>query len=343
MYETLLDRDLLPDWLIRLGIRRFLKQRLSEEDQGDPARNRERLMRFVGQLRESPVAIETQAANQQHYEVPAAFYEITLGKQRKYSCAYYPDGVTTLNEAEEKMLELTVERARIADGDSILELGCGWGSLTLNMAERFPNSRILGVSNSNSQREFITAEARRRGLTNIEIRTCDMNVFDTRGETFDRVVSVEMFEHMRNYRTLLCRIAHWMKPGATLFVHIFTHTRFAYPYEVRDESDWMAKYFFTGGIMPSEDLLLFFQDHLKIREQWSFNGRHYAQTSEHWLENQDANRDRILSLFREVYGPGEELRWFVRWRVFFMACAELWAYRDGREWTVSHYLFERPA
>lgn len=343
MYETLLDRDLLPDWLIRLGIRRFLKQRLAEEDQRDPARHRERLLRFVDQLRQSPVAIETQAANQQHYEVPAAFYEMTLGKHRKYSCAYYPEGVSTLDEAEDKMLALTVERARLADGDSILELGCGWGSLTLYMAALFPHSRILGVSNSNSQREFIAAEARRRGLANVEIRTCDMNVFDTRGEQFDRVVSVEMFEHMRNYRTLLCRIAQWMKPGATLFVHIFTHSRFAYPYEVRDESDWMAKYFFTGGVMPSEDLLLYFQEHLKIRDQWSFHGRHYAQTSEHWLDNQDANRDKILSLFREVYGPGQELRWFVRWRVFFMACAELWAYRGGREWTVSHYLFERPA
>jgi cyclopropane-fatty-acyl-phospholipid synthase len=340
---SLVEKGLLPDAVIRHGIRRLLAQRLEEEDRGDPEAQQAHLMQLVEQLRLSPVAIETAAANEQHYEVPAAFYQHVLGKHLKYSSCYYQPGVTQLDDAEAEMLRITTERAQLKDGERILELGCGWGSLSLFMAAKFPNSRITGVSNSNSQREFIMGQARARGLNNLEIITCDANVLQfPADEQFDRVVSVEMLEHMRNYQTLLKRISTWLKPGGTLFVHIFTHREYAYPFEVRDDTDWMAKYFFTGGIMPSDDLLLYFQDDVKLRQHWQVNGRHYQKTAEGWLTNMDAHREQIMPVFAQTYGAANATKWWNCWRVFFMSCAELWGYNQGREWLVSHYLFERP-
>jgi len=339
MIDFLLEKNLLPDWLIRIGIRRLLRQRLEEIEHPTPAIQ---VTLFAEALRTMPIAINTTESKEQHYEVPTEFYLRCLGPRLKYSSCYYERGDETLAQAEERMLALTCERARLADGLDILELGCGWGSLTLWMAEKYPHARIIGVSHSRTQREHILGEAARRGLANVRIITCDMNDLDLIPASFDRVVSVEMFEHMKNWPRLMANITRWLRAEGLFFAHVFTHSRFAYHFEVRDESDWMSRYFFTGGLMPAHALFPYFQDDLKLVQDWKVNGQHYAQTAEHWLQNMDAHRAEIMPLFEKTYGAGQAVKWWSYWRVFYLACAELWWFRNGEEWLVSHYLFRKP-
>jgi cyclopropane-fatty-acyl-phospholipid synthase len=326
LIERVVDSGLVPEPVLRAGIRAVCALRLRElrRGPGDDA--------LVEELRRSDVAIATEAANAQHYEVPPAFFERVLGPHLKYSSCYWPDGVTELGEAEAAMLELTARRAGLADGQDVLDLGCGWGSLSLWAAARYPNSRFTAVSNSRTQRTWIEARAAERGLANLTVRTADVRALELPAASFDRVVSVEMFEHMRNYRVLLARIARWLRPGGALFVHVFAHRSHAYPYEDRGASDWMAREFFTGGIMPSVALFDHFGDDLVIRDRWQLPGTHYARTAEAWHRNLVRHRDEVIALLGDR-------RSYQRWRVFFLACAELFGYARGTEWVVAHYRF----
>jgi len=342
LLDRVVDSGLVPDAVLRAAIRAIARQRLAEEQRGGPAAIAERHRARLRAWGDGPIALETGAANQQHYEVPPAFFAAVLGPRRKYSCCLFPTGRESLGEAEEAMLALTAERAGVGDGQDILDLGCGWGAFALWAAERYPRARILAVSNSAAQRQHIVAAALARGLANLEVVTADINAFSP-GRRFDRVVSVEMLEHVRNHRRLLRRIAGWLQPGGRLFVHVFAHRRFTYPFESRDGSDWMARNFFSGGMMPAVDHLPSFQEHLALEEKWLVEGRHYARTAEAWLENLDDRRPQVLAALAAASSAGAHVA-LVRWRVFFMACAELFAYRGGREWMVAHYRFAaRPA
>jgi cyclopropane-fatty-acyl-phospholipid synthase len=339
-YDKLVEQNKVPDVLIRQGIRKLLKQRLDDENKGDVELQQAHLMSVIAQLKASPIAINTAAANEQHYEVPTKFYQYCLGKYLKYSCGYWKTGVTDIDTSEKDMLELTCTRADLQNGQQVLELGCGWGSLSLFMSARYPQSTFKVVSNSRTQKEYIDDQAKQRGITNLTVITADMNTF-TIEDKFDRVVSVEMFEHMRNYQLLMAKVASFLNPDGKLFIHIFTHKEYAYLFEVKDESDWMSKYFFTGGIMPSDDLMFYFNDDLVVQNHWHVNGTHYAKTSEAWLTNMDNHKAEIMPLFEDTYGKENAVKWWVYWRLFYMACAELWNYNKGNEWIVSHYLFRK--
>jgi cyclopropane-fatty-acyl-phospholipid synthase len=335
----LCERGLVPDTLTRFGIRRLCAQRLQEEGAGRPELAQRRQRQLQRELQASPIAIETDAANAQHYELPTRFFQLCLGARLKYSSCYYATGSETLDQAEEAMLALYGERARLADDQRILELGCGWGSLTLWMAQRYPGAHITAVSNSATQRAHIEGACAARGWTHEQVLTRDANALELEAGAFDRCVSVEMFEHMRNYDVLLGRIAGWLAPGGRLFVHIFCHRYLMYPFEVAGEDDWMSRYFFTGGLMPSADTLLHFQQALRLEERWLVPGTHYARTANHWLAKQDAHQAEVLPILAAAYGDADARLWQQRWRMFWMACAELFDYRDGSEWLVAHYRF----
>ena len=349
LVDQVVDRGLLPDPLLRRAIRWLLRKRLEQERAGGPEGRSERKRQLIASLRDSPVAVHTQEANDQHYEVPTRFFELMLGPHLKYSSALWPRGVQTLPAAEAAMLRLTCARAELADGQDVLELGCGWGSLTLWMAEHYPNSRITAVSNSSTQREKIRKRAAERGLDNVTVLTCDVNDLGETEHTaevvtpgsFDRVVSVEMFEHVRNYERLMGRIASWLRPGGKLFVHVFSNREVAYPFDVGGGGDWMARHFFTGGLMPSHDLLLHFAGELTVEDHWVVDGTHYARTLEAWLVEMDRHEAEIMALFRDTYGADDARSWWHRWRLFNLACAELFAHDDGAEWHVSHHRFVR--
>lgn len=336
------ERGWVPDLLVRAGIRRLLQQRLHEISADDSVVSSAICTDFVNRLRTAPIALVPEKANEQHYEVPAAFFGAVLGKHRKYSCCYWPEGVDDLDAAEAAALAITCERAGLANGQNILELGCGWGSLSLWMAQQYPTARITAVSNSNSQREYIQSQAISRGLNNLQVITCDMNNFSS-DDRFDRVVSVEMFEHMRNWPELFRRVFEWLKPGGRLFMHVFVHRSTPYEFIERDASDWMSRFFFAGGMMPSDDMALHFQEHLQLLTRWRWDGHHYERTSNAWLAKMDAARDTLLPLFEQTYGRDKANIWWVRWRLFFMSCAEIFAFDNAQQWWVSHYLFERPS
>lgn len=339
------ERGWIPDALVRAGMRKLMRQRLVDEGAFDGELRSRRFNRLLEELRASPIAIETDAANTQHYELPPSFFEAHLGLHLKYSCCLYPEGNETLEQGELAMLESYVERAGLADGQRILELGCGWGSLSLWLAKRFPKARIVALSNSHGQRAFIEARAAERGLRNLTVLTGNIVNFEFEGERadiqFDRVISIEMFEHMKNYGLLLAKISRWMAAESRLFVHIFAHRTLAYHFQVEDDSDWMSRYFFTGGTMPSESLLLNFQDELRMKQQWWINGTHYERTANQWLHNLDLARPIVMPALNQTYGPAEAPIWFQRWRMFYMAVAELFGYENGQEWGVAHYLFEK--
>lgn len=339
-YDSLIEQNKLPDFILRIGVRSLLRQRLNDETAGDAEVQQQRFNDLLDELKNSPIAVNTADANQQHYEVPTEFYQYCLGKHLKYSSGYWRPGVTDIDTSEEDMLELTCQRADLQNGQDVLELGCGWGSLSLFMSAKYPESRFTVVSNSTTQKAYIDQAAKDRNITNLTVITADMNTFQIL-QTFDRVVSVEMFEHMRNYKMLLAKVNGFLNDKGKLFVHIFTHETLAYKFEVKDETDWMSKYFFTGGIMPSNHLLTYFNDDLSIDKLWVVNGMNYSKTSEAWLSNMDSHEKEIMPIFEKTYGKDQAVKWWVYWRLFYIACAELFGYRKGNEWMVCHYLFKK--
>jgi cyclopropane-fatty-acyl-phospholipid synthase len=328
------DRVAWPDPVVRTAVRWLVgrtKRRLQTED---PSAERD----FAYRMADFPIAINTRQANDQHYEVPAEFFALMLGPRRKYSCCYYEHPATTLAEAEERALAETAGHAALADGQQILELGCGWGSLSLWMARRYPGSRIVAVSNSHSQRAFIARSAEREGLRNLTVITADINTFSP-GRQFDRVVSVEMFEHMANWAALLKRIVSWLKPDGALFLHFFSHRRAPYRFDAADQTDWIAQHFFTGGIMPSHNLIRQFADLVTVEREWWWDGNHYRRTAAQWLENFDRNSQAIDGVLRGFYGA-EAALWHRRWRLFLHATSGLFGHSNGQEWGVSHFLLK---
>ena len=317
-------------------MRRLLKKRLKKESAGGEKRQQEVLESF----KQAPVAVNTDKANEQHYALPPEFMETVLGSRLKYSSGYWPEGVNTLNDAEIAALELVAERASLEDGMDILELGCGWGAFSLWAAERYPNASLVAVSNSASQRKYIEAKAAKMKITNLRVITADINTFDI-DEVFDRIVTIEMLEHVRNHARVFERIANWLKQDGKLFVHVFSHRTYAYPFETDGDKDWMARYFFSGGIMPSHSLFSNYNQDLRITHDWQHSGTHYQKTLDAWLRKQGAAKPKVLEIFKNTYGPDNAEVWFHRWRMFFMACSELFGYAGGTEWGVSHYLFEK--
>lgn len=339
MIDNLLKKDVLPDPLIRLGVRQKTKSRIKSLEKMDVAEKEAFLMDFIKERSQGPIAINTGDANDQHYEVPSKFFDLVLGKHKKYSCAYWEEG-DSLDDAEDRMLDLVCKRAGIEDGQKILDLGCGWGSFSLYAAIRFPNAHITAVSNSNNQRNYIEEIAERKSIKNLKVTTCDINdlVLD---EKFDRAVSIEMFEHMRNYHALFKKVAEFLNDQGKLFVHVFCHCQVPFTYEVKSSSDWMAKYFFTGGTMPSRDMFHFFNHDLRVIQQWAVNGNHYSKTLEAWLKKMDKQKDLVMPILEEREGPEHSVKWWSYWRIFFIACSEFFAINGGGEYFVAHYLFEK--
>ncbi|CEJ83162.1 Putative Cyclopropane-fatty-acyl-phospholipid synthase [[Torrubiella] hemipterigena] len=336
--DSILDSGYVPHFVIRRGIRMQLRDRINSIASESLEVANQKKMEFVQKLRTQPIAIETDAANEQHYEVGAGVLAACLGPRMKYSCCLYPTGKESLGEAEVLMLESYLKKAQIEDGMSILDLGCGWGSGALFFAEKLPKSQITAFSNSKSQKEYIDGIAKQKGFTNLRVITGNVVDYEFEAETLDRVVSIELFEHMKNYKLLLAKLSRALKPKGKLFVHIFAHATSPYDFE----DGWMTRHFFRGGTMPSDDLFLYFQDDLRIENKWWVNGKHYAQTCEDWLKCMLKNEKEIWPHLVETYGQESASTWWNRWQIFYLACAELFAYEGGDTWGVAHYLFQKP-
>ncbi|XP_054798618.1 (S)-coclaurine N-methyltransferase-like isoform X2 [Prosopis cineraria] len=335
-----LERNLLPDVVVRRLTRLLLASRLRSGYKTSSQLQLFDLLHFVHSLKQMPIAIDTDKPKVQHYELPTSFFKLVLGKNLKYSSCYFSSASKTLDDAEEAMLELYCERSRMKDGHTILDVGCGWGSLCIYIAKKYSNSRVTGICNSATQKAYIEERCRDLMLQNVEIIVADISTFEM-DASYDRIFSIEMFEHMKNYKDLLKKIAGWLKEDGLLFVHHFCHKAFAYHFEDKNEDDWITKHFFTGGTMPSANLLLYFQDDVTIVNHWLVNGKHYAKTSEEWLKRMDQNLTSIKPIMESTYGKDSAVKWTVYWRTFFIAVAELFGYNNGEEWMVAHFLFKK--
>lgn len=340
MQDFLIAKGWMPDFMIRSRLRNRLTKKIHEESKKGVTQGPNRILDFVDELKRAPISTPPDTSDERSAELPSRFFETILGKSMKYSAGYWREGVVNLDLSESDMLETTMWRAELADGQRILELGCGWGSLSLLMAYRFPGSHVTAVTKSRLQKEFIEQKAAEREVKNLTVVSADMNEYETT-EKFDRVVSIEMFEHMRNYERLLNKISNWLKDDGKLFVHLFCHKKYAYYQDPQDRKNWVARYFFKGGIMPSENLLLYFDDKFQIENRWKIPGTHYQKTCHAWLERMDKNKEQVLEIFKEVYGSKEAKRWMSYWRVFFMSCEELFGFKGGDEWYVTHYLLKK--
>ncbi|MFW5736969.1 MAG: SAM-dependent methyltransferase [Halanaerobium sp.] len=350
--DKLLARGTVPDFLLRRGIRRLIKKRIKKQNKLSVEERFEYLNNFIAQLKKQPIAVETEAANEQHYELPPQFFEKILGRNLKYSCCYWSDDLNykklkkqsdlqqRLDRAEDEMLELTVKRAQIKNGQNILELGCGWGSLSFYLAKKFPDSRIISISNSSLQIDYINKLAAQNKIDNLRAVKADINNFKTEAQ-FERVLSVEMFEHMRNYQKLLQKISGFLTAEGKLFVHIFSHQNYPFTYQDSKKTDWMARYFFSGGTMPSQDLLHYFSGNLNLQKQWAVSGSHYQKTLEAWLQIMDQKKEEIYPILESTYGQEQAEKWWNYWRLFFISSAEFFGYNDGDDWFISHYLFQK--
>ncbi|KAK0571147.1 hypothetical protein LWI29_012393 [Acer saccharum] len=335
-----LERNLLPDAVIRRLTRFLLSARLRSCYKPSSQLQLSDLLHFVHSLKEMPIAIETEKPKSQHYELPISFFKLVLGENLKYSCCYFSDNSSTLEDAEKTMFELYCERCQLKDGHSVLDIGCGWGSLALYIAQKYSNCKITGICNSRTQKAHIEERCRVLELQNVEIIVADISTFEMEA-SYDRIFSIEMFEHMKNYQDLLKKVSNWMKQDSLLFVHHFCHKTFAYHFEETNEDDWITRYFFSGGTMPSANLLLYFQDDVSVADHWLINGKHYAQTSEEWLKRMDQNVASIKPIMESTYGNDQATKWTVYWRTFFIAVAELFGYNDGEEWMVALFLFKK--
>ncbi|KAJ3691988.1 hypothetical protein LUZ60_012338 [Juncus effusus] len=335
-----LERNLLPDAVVRRLTRLLLAARLREGYLPSAHLQLESLLHFIRSLKEMPIAVETDTAKTQHYELPTSFFELVLGKNLKYSCCYFKEKSSDLEESEIEMLDLYCERCQIKDGNRVLDLGCGWGSLSLYVAKKYKNCNVTGICNSVTQKTHIDQQCRQNNLTNVEIIVADISKFQME-RTFDRILSIEMFEHMKNYKELMKKISGWMEPDGLLFIHHFCHKTFAYHFEDKNEDDWITRYFFTGGTMPSSNLLLYFQEDVSVVNHWLVNGTHYSKTSEEWLKRMDKNISKIKPIFETTYGKDSAIKWIAYWRTFFISVAELFGYNNGDEWMVALYLFKK--